>query len=227
MNDRPLILITNDDGIEAAGLTALKKALSPVSRAIVVAPTQERSACSHAITLNRPLSHTQHQDDVYSVDGTPADCVALSLFGNHFLPRKPDLVLSGINHGVNLGTDTFYSGTVAAAREAAMRGIAAMAISYQGSEKFDEVAETAKNMALALLFAPKPAGAPVLLNVNFPRGAAEGVLITHLSMRVYEEFGKPPPIPRADRATGSADSPQSEIIPRDRTPTRSSAGTSR
>ena len=188
MDEPPLILITNDDGIEAEGLHALKRALSLAARTVVVAPAEEQSACSHSITLTRPLRHMQHEEDVYSIDGTPADCIAMALFGGRFLPRMPDLVLSGINHGVNLGTDIFYSGTVAGAREAAMRGIPAMAVSLQGKEAFETIAAIARKMALVLLQAPKPAGPPVLLNVNFPRGKAAGVLITHLSQRVYEGF---------------------------------------
>lgn len=190
MDDLPLILITNDDGVHAEGIRALKKALSTVARAVVVAPAEERSACSHAITLRRPLCHAEHEKDVYSVDGTPADCVALALFGDKFLPRKPDLVLSGINHGVNLGTDIFYSGTVAGAREAAMRGIAAIAVSGQLGGDYDAIAAMTRKMALTILQAPKPTGAPVLLNVNFPKVTARGLVTTRLSARIYESFVK-------------------------------------
>jgi 5'-nucleotidase len=188
MDDLPLILLTNDDGIEAEGIQALKRALSLAARAVVVAPSREQSACSHAITLHRPLRHKQLEQDVYSIDGTPADCVAMALYGDRFLPRTPDLVLSGINPGVNLGTDIFYSGTVAGAREAAMRGIPAMAVSFQGQGTFEAIAAMARRMALGLLQAPRPTGSPVLLNVNFPRGEPAGVLITHLSQRVYNSF---------------------------------------
>jgi 5'-nucleotidase len=191
MDDLPLILITNDDGVHAEGIRALKKALSTVARAVVVAPAEERSACSHAITLRRPLSHTEHEEDVYSVDGTPADCVALALFSNKFLPRKPDLVLSGINHGANLGTDIYYSGTVAGAREAAMRGVTAMAISLQLGGEFDAISAMTRTMVLTVIRAPKSPGAPpVLLNVNFPKGTARGIVTTCLSTRIYENFVK-------------------------------------
>src|SRR5947207_14366132 len=130
--DAPLLLITNDDGVHAAGLQLLREALQPLGRVVVVAPTTEQSASSHAITIDRPLRHVQHGSDVHSIDGTPADCVYLALFEPRFLPRRPDVVLSGINHGTNLGTSVFYSGTVAGAREAALRGIPAIAFSYDG-----------------------------------------------------------------------------------------------
>jgi 5'-nucleotidase len=190
MEELPLILITNDDGVQAEGIQALRRALSSVARPVVVAPAEERSACGHAITLHRPLRHNQHEPDVYSIDGTPADCVALALFGDRFLPRAPDLVLSGINHGVNLGTDIFYSGTVAGAREAAMRGVAAMAISSQLGGVFDAIAVIARKMVMAVLQAAKPVGESVLLNINFPKGEAVGVVTTRLSTRIYESFVK-------------------------------------
>jgi 5'-nucleotidase len=124
------------------------------------------------------------------VDGTPADCVYLALFAERFLPRRPDLVLAGINHGVNLGTDVFYSGTVAGAREAAFRGIPAVAFSREAGEgmtDFTAVAEIARGMALRLLEAPVAAGHAPLLNVNFPRGRLQGALCTRLARRVYQD----------------------------------------
>lgn len=190
MNDRLVILLTNDDGVRAAGLTALKKALSPVAQTVVVAPAAQQSACSHSVTLQRPLRYTRHDTDVYSVDGTPADCVYLALFADRFLPRRPDLVLSGINHGVNLGTDVFYSGTVAGAREAAFRGIPSLALSYDLGEETTDLAllaEISRGMALRLLQASVASGHAPLLNVNFPRGRFQGVLTTHLARRVYQD----------------------------------------
>jgi len=184
----PLILITNDDGVHAEGIRALKAALFAIARTVVVAPADEKSACSHAITLRRPLRHVKLETDVYSIDGTPADCVAVALYSDKFLPRLPDLVLSGINHGVNLGTDIYYSGTVAGAREAAMRGIPAMALSSQLGCSFDPIASIASQMALAVVNAPKEPGTPALLNVNFPRNQVQGVAITRLSARVYDNF---------------------------------------
>ncbi|MEY4582799.1 MAG: hypothetical protein RL701_7502 [Pseudomonadota bacterium] len=130
-NRRPLILVTNDDGVHAVGFRVLRQAAATLGDVVIVAPTREQSAQSHAITIDRPLRQIEYERDVHSVDGTPADCVYLALFERRFLPRRPDVVLSGITmtwrH--NLGTSVFYSGTVAAAREAAMRGISAIAFS--------------------------------------------------------------------------------------------------
>ena len=107
------ILVTNEDGIHADGLRALAKALRPLGTVTVIAPDREQSAASHALTLHRPLRIKKVEDGVLSVDGTPTDCVLLAVHG--FLKQKPDLVVSGINHGPNMGNDTAYAGTVAAA----------------------------------------------------------------------------------------------------------------
>src|SRR5690242_349876 len=132
MTARPVLLVTNDDGVHAEGLRLLRAALLPLGHVVVVAPSNEQSATSHSITLDRPLRHVEHAADVHAIDGTPADCVYLALFEPRFLPRRPDLVVSGVNHGANLGTSVFYSGTVAGAREAALRGIPAIAFSHDG-----------------------------------------------------------------------------------------------
>lgn len=187
MASRPLILLTNDDGVHAAGLTALRQCIADIGDVVVVAPASQQSATSHSITLVRPLRHEQHADGVHSVDGTPADCVYLALFEERFLPRRPDLVLSGINHGNNLGSDVFYSGTVAGAREAAMRGIAAIAFSYAGSHGFEVCMPHVREMALRLLQTQPPIGQTVLLNVNFPKGPARGVRPTTLGRQLYAE----------------------------------------
>src|SRR5687767_6159155 len=126
---RPLILISNDDGIHAEGLHALETALAEVGRTYVVAPETEQSATSHAITLSRPLRLRQLAARRFAVDGTPVDCVYVALHRPGLLPDRPAIVVSGINHGPNLGSDVFYSGTVAAAREGALRGIPAVAVS--------------------------------------------------------------------------------------------------
>jgi 5'-nucleotidase len=110
------------------------------------------------------------------------------LYCEQFLPRTPDLVVSGINYGINLGSDIFYSGTVAGAREAAMRGVSAIAFSIQTGGIFEAVASLARKIALAVIESPKPDGSPVLLNVNFPRGEASSVVVTRLSARIYESF---------------------------------------
>ena len=190
MGERPVILLTNDDGIRATGLVALRNALTPLGQVVVVAPLAEQSACSHSVTLQRPLRYDRHEPDTFSVDGTPADCVYLALFAERFLPRRPDLVLSGINHGVNLGTDVFYSGTVAGAREAAFRGIPAIAFSHELGEPEPDIAalaEVAREMALRLYKTPITGGQAPLLNVNFPRGPFRGARTTHLARRVYQD----------------------------------------
>ncbi len=193
-DDRPIILITNDDGALAAGIGALRKAVAPLGHVIVVAPTREQSATSHAITIDRPLRHIEHEPDLHSIDGTPADCVYLALFEPRFLPRRPDIVLSGINHGPNLGTSVFYSGTIAGAREAAIRGIPAMAFSAPVGVDLARVADDAARLAARLLMSEPPIGSAALLNVNFPAGPARGIRVTRVGRQIYEESV----IPRRD-----------------------------
>lgn len=187
MPERPLILVSNDDGVQAAGNVALREALSSIADVVTVAPEREQSANSHSITLHRPLRHKQYAENVHAIDGTPVDCIYVALYHPRLLPRRPDLVVSGINHGPNLGTDTFYSGTVAAAREAALRGIPAIAYSLVGRADLGEVAALARAMAERLLEATPPPGQPVLLNVNFPAGRPKGARATILGRRLYED----------------------------------------
>lgn len=187
MTERPVLLITNDDGVHAAGLRRLREAMLAVGHVVVVAPTHEQSASSHAITIDRPLRHIEHATDVHSIDGTPADCIYLALFEPRFLPRRPDLVLSGINHGPNLGTSVFYSGTVAGAREAALRGIPAIAFSQEGSADAAWAADLAAELAVRVLAADKPERPTLLFNVNFPAERARGVRVTRVGRQVYEE----------------------------------------
>ena len=127
--ERPLILLTNDDGVMAPGIRAAAEALREVGDVMVAAPDRERSATSHSITLDRPLRVDEIEPGVFSIDGTPVDCVYLALL--HLVPRRPALCVSGINNGYNLGSDVFYSGTVAGAVEAALRGVPAIAISLE------------------------------------------------------------------------------------------------
>jgi 5'-nucleotidase len=187
MSDRPVLLLTNDDGIHARGVTVLREALLPLGHVVVVAPTREQSATSHSITIDRPLRHIQHAADVHSIDGTPADCVYLALFEPRFLPRRPDLVISGINHGSNLGSSVFYSGTVAGAREAALRNMSALAFSHAGDLAAPWLGRFVHDMTERLLGAEKPQGHPVLLNVNFPGQEPRGVRVTRVGRHVYEE----------------------------------------
>lgn len=153
----------------------------------VVAPEHEQSASSHRITLTGPLRHRELGDNFHAVDGTPADCVYVALNLKGLLPRRPDVVVSGINHGLNLGMDVVYSGTVAAAREGALRGIRAIALSAELGADFDLVASHATELVARLIALETPLGAPVLMNVNYPRGAPRGVLATRLGRRDYHD----------------------------------------
>jgi 5'-nucleotidase len=197
--DRPLILQSNDDGVYAPGLRLFRAALADIAEVVTVAPLHEQSANSHSLTLARPLRHRMI-DDLHAIDGTPADCVYIALYGKRFLPRRPDLVVSGINHGYNLGTDTFYSGTVAAAREAALRGVPAIAFSQGGWREseggvasrgvMERSARRAAELARRFLSARwDRAGGVPLLNVNFPAGGDEprGIRATGLGKRLYDD----------------------------------------
>lgn len=183
---RPLILISNDDGFRATGIQKLRAALSADFDVVVCAPETEQSASSHSLSLHRPLRLKQHESNVFSVDGTPADSVYVALFsGTRILPRQPDLVVSGINHGVNLGDDVFYSGTVAAAREGALRGISAVALSVAAD---DSIAAAAKfSVMLVQRLLQRLASEPLLLNVNFPPGDSWPVAYTRLGRRLYND----------------------------------------
>lgn len=182
---RPLVLVANDDGVRAEGLNALRKALLPTCDVVVCAPHSEQSATSHALTLHRPLRLVEHGPGIYSVDGTPADAVYVALYSNsRILPRRPDAVISGINHGVNLGDDVFYSGTVAAAREAALKGLPAIALSAAPEASFERAAELGAELVHALI-ATKTG--PILLNVNVPAGENWPVRATRLGRRIYTE----------------------------------------
>ncbi|WP_104202228.1 5'/3'-nucleotidase SurE [Billgrantia saliphila] len=158
------LLLSNDDGVHAPGLRALYEALAPHARLRVVAPDRDRSGASNSLTLSRPLSLTALDNGFHCVDGTPADCVYLGV--NGVWDEKPDLVISGINHGGNLGDDVLYSGTVAAAMEGRNLGMAAIAMSLVGSHHFD----TAGRVAASLVGAADQLSLPPrsLLNVNVP-----------------------------------------------------------
>ncbi len=187
MSTRPLILVSNDDGVHAPGLHALREALLPIADVVVVAPEHEQSGTSHSISLHAPLRHKRHGEDVHSIAGTPADCIYVALYLENLLPRWPDLVASGSNAGANLGDDVFYSGTVAAAREAALRGISAIAFSLLPRGDLAVAQALARTMCERLLEAEKPGDQPVLLSVNVPPGKPEGVRATRLGRRLYSE----------------------------------------
>jgi 5'-nucleotidase len=180
---RPLFLLSNDDGYRAPGLSALRAALLAYGDVVVCAPDNEQSAASHALSLHRPLRLHPHGDGVFSVDGTPADSVYVAIHsGRRLLPRRPDVVVSGMNHGTNLGDDVFYSGTVAAAREGALKGIPALAFSASDEADRERAAALGARLAAALATI---ADGPLLLNANVPPGRAWSVRATRLGRRVY------------------------------------------
>jgi 5'-nucleotidase len=179
----PLLLVTNDDGVHAPGLAALAEALGELGEVYVVAPEREQSACGHALTLHRPLRTHQWGERRFAVNGTPSDCVNLGVLG--FLPERPVLVASGINHGSNLGDDVTYSGTVSAAMEGTLLGVPSIAISLLDGGDIAEAARVARLIAMRVLvsgLAPK-----TLLNVNVPAGVPRGIRLTRLGHRVYSE----------------------------------------
>lgn len=181
---RLLALLANDDGFASQGITTLFAALGERMDVVLCAPDSEQSTSSHSLSLNRPLRLQQHAPSVFSVDGTPADCVYVALTAiGRVLPRRPDIVVSGINHGVNLGDDVFYSGTVAAAREAALKGIPAVAASAALGASFEAAAAVVTRIV-------ERTGAerrPLLYNVNFPSGDRWKLRATRLGRRIYEE----------------------------------------
>ncbi len=177
------VLISNDDGVHAAGLRALAAAFEG-DEVWVVAPDREQSASSHAISLHRPLRLVESSPHWYAVDGTPTDAVYMGL--NLVLRgARPDVVLAGVNHGPNLGNDVHYSGTVAAAMEGALLGVPSIAISlaFAPPHEFSHAARFA--VALARRVAERHPPAPMLLNVNVPPGPVRGFRFTKLGRRTY------------------------------------------
>jgi 5'-nucleotidase len=168
----PSILVTNDDGVQSPGIHALAEALADLGTVTIVAPHAEASAIGHALTIRRPLRVERLGDRVFAVDGTPTDCVNIAI--TTVLDAPPDLVVSGINKGYNIGDDVTYSGTVAGALEAALLGIPALAMSLEGGPDFDfgPAAAVAARVARALMAAPLPSR--TFLNVNVPRGPVRG-----------------------------------------------------
>jgi 5'-nucleotidase len=172
-----VILLTNDDGIEAEGLTILEAALKDLAHLVVVAPDQERSAVSHGLTLHTPLAAKEVKPGHHILNGTPADCVIYAL--RRLFTMPPDLVISGINHGANLGDDIMYSGTVAAAREASHHGIPSMAVSQAYDDKpirFKEGAAYVRDLVAAML--RNGLFGEICLNVNIPVRKIKGIRIT-------------------------------------------------
>jgi len=178
------ILLSNDDGYFAPGLAALEQALSPLGAVTVVAPERDRSGASNSLTLDRPLSVRRASNGYYYVNGTPTDCVHLAVTG--LLPDLPDVVVSGINHGANMGDDTIYSGTVAAATEGFLLGIPSIAVSLVASGK-DHFATAGRVAAdLVARFLKRRVEGSVLLNVNVPdvpHAELQGMRVTRLGKR--------------------------------------------
>jgi len=171
------ILVTNDDGYRSEGLMMLAERLKRLGEITVVAPVQEASAIGHALTLRRPLRVDRISERVFAVDGTPTDCVNIGVA--QVLKRLPDLVVSGINKGWNLGDDVTYSGTVAGALEGALLGIPAIAVSLKSSRSdydFNPAARAAAAIAEAVLRSPLPAR--TFLNINVPAGDPRGFRVT-------------------------------------------------
>ncbi len=178
------ILLSNDDGYFAPGLAALAQALSGLGEIVVVAPEQNRSGASNSLTLDRPLFLKTAANGFHFVNGTPTDCVHLAVTG--MLGYLPDIIVSGINHGANMGDDTIYSGTVAAATEGFLLGIPSLAISLNNFE--GKHFETAGLVARDLVerFIRNPIKQPVLLNVNvpdIPHAELKGIEVTRLGRR--------------------------------------------
>ena len=183
----PRILVTNDDGIYSEGIRKLADALRAVGEVIIVAPDREQSAASHALTLNRPLRLLQLAEDEWIVDGTPTDCVNLGVL-KLLRDRRPDIVVSGINFGPNLGDDVTYSGTISAAFEGSLLNVPSVAFSSLIGEgfTFDAAVDFAAELTRYLL--ASPLDSRVILNVNFPATPPfAGVRVTHLGKRVYSE----------------------------------------
>jgi 5'-nucleotidase len=172
------ILITNDDGYRSTGIHALARALGALGDAVIVAPVEEASAIGHALTLRHPLRLETVGEHVFAVDGTPTDCVNVAIT-QVFQGALPDLVVSGINKGWNLGDDITYSGTVAGALEAALLGIPSMAVSLRATRAeydFSHAARAAASLADAIIRSPLPPR--TFLNVNVPKGQPKGYRVT-------------------------------------------------
>lgn len=188
----PVILVTNDDGVHSPGLAALLGAMKTLGDVYVVAPDRERSAVSHALTMHRPLRVDELRERVYSINGTPSDCVAIGV--NKILPVRPAFVASGINRGANLGDDITYSGTVSAAIESTIMGIPAFAVSLvirgrsNSESHFDTAATVSEKIGSYILANSLPYD--TLLNVNvpdLPYGNLRGIKLTRQGKRIYDD----------------------------------------
>jgi 5'-nucleotidase len=195
------ILLTNDDGVHAPGLSALYRPLARSHEVMIVAPDRERSAVGHGITLHMPLRvtevHIQPEIRALAVDGTPADCIKLSVL--ELLEQKPDLVISGINPGANVGVNINYSGTVAAAKEATLYGIASIAVSIQGArcDYYDEAADFILHLSEEVARRGLPSGTFLNVNIpNLPISQMAGVRFARQGVDFFSEFIKKRTDPR-------------------------------
>ncbi len=179
-----MILLTNDDGYDASGFQNLYQILKKEFDVFVVAPRTQQSGSSHSLTLRRPIRVEKLKTDFFTIDGTPTDCVLLAY--HDLIKKKIDMVISGINHGPNMGSDVFYSGTVAAALQGATLGINSMAISLCGSEymNFSHAANYAKVLIKKVI---ESEISKVILNVNIPESKIVGTKITKLGKRIYRD----------------------------------------
>lgn len=182
----PRILVTNDDGIYSEGLRKLADVCRAIGEVTIVAPDREQSAASHALTLNRPLRMLQIEENEWIVDGTPSDCVNLAVL-KLMKENRPDLIVSGINFGPNLGDDVTYSGTISAAFEGALLNIPSIAFSAVIGHhfSFDRCAAFAGELTRVALDQHKDP--QIILNVNFPVSEFAGVRVTRLGKRIYSE----------------------------------------
>lgn len=183
---RPLILLTNDDGYYSEGLNALHQELKDWGQVFIVAPDQEKSASSLSLTLHHPLRVKSIQENIYAVDGTPADCVYLAV--QRIMPRYPDILISGINHGPNLGQqDISYSGTVAGAKQGAFLRIPSLAVSLipdeDGDFAFEASAKIVHAFARKIMDSPLPQG--IALNINIPPPPLKGIVLAKLGEKRY------------------------------------------
>ncbi|HET7570040.1 MAG TPA: 5'/3'-nucleotidase SurE [Gammaproteobacteria bacterium] len=192
------ILLSNDDGCEAEGLLCLRDALTPLGEVTVVAPDRNRSGASNSLTLESPIRAHRHDNGVYCVDGTPTDCVHLAITG--LLDEEPDIVVSGINSGPNLGDDVLYSGTVAAAMEGRFLGLPAIAVSMVGDHPEHYATAGSVVRRLVTMLARGNLSPDTILNVNVPdvpEAALAGIVATRLGHRHRAE-----PIVRAEDPRG-------------------------
>lgn len=184
---RARILVTNDDGIHSPGLTTLAKALAKIGEVWVVAPDRERTAVAHAVTLHKPLRVDEVGTRTFAVNGTPVDCVNLAVL--NLLPKPPDLLVSGINKGVNLGDDVLYSGTVSAAMEGTILGVPSMAVSQEGRDRFHFEAGAHYAVLVARMILREGLPPETLVNLNVPHRplkAITGLRVTCLSRRRFD-----------------------------------------